>query len=77
VDPGGAEQATVVDAQHGASSVSAPASLPMSNRDRRPGPATRYTFITPYLAGSIWQDANLWVRGTERDGAKIQYQLDT
>ena len=41
--------------------------------------ATRYTFITPYLAGSIWYDEeNLWVRGEfERDGSKIQYQLDT
>ena len=41
--------------------------------------ATRYTFITPYLAGSIWyDDEKLWVRGEfERDGSKIQYQLDT
>jgi hypothetical protein len=41
--------------------------------------ASRYTFITPYLAGSIWYDkANLWVRGKfEIDGSKIQYQLDT
>jgi hypothetical protein len=40
--------------------------------------ATRYTFITPYFAGSIWYDkANLWVRGEfERDGSKVQYQLD-
>jgi len=35
--------------------------------------------MTPYIAGSIWYDnANLWVRGEfERDGATIQYQLDT
>ena len=40
---------------------------------------TRYTFIMPYLAGSIWYDMeNLWVRGEfERDGSKIEYQLDT
>jgi Family of unknown function (DUF6134) len=41
--------------------------------------ATRYTFITPYYAGSIWYDqANLWVHGEfERDGSKVQYQLET
>jgi Family of unknown function (DUF6134) len=41
--------------------------------------ATRYEFITPYYAGSIWYDqANLWVRGEfERDGSKVQYQLET
>ena len=41
--------------------------------------ATPYTFITPYLAGSIWYDEeNLWVRGEfERDGSRIQYQLET
>ena len=41
--------------------------------------ATRYTFIIPYLAGSIWYDEqNLWVHGEfERDGSRIQYQLDT
>jgi hypothetical protein len=39
---------------------------------------TRYKFITPYYAGSIWYDqANLWVHGEfERDGSKVQYQLD-
>jgi hypothetical protein len=41
--------------------------------------ATRYSLITPYLAGTIWySQENLWVRGEfERDGAKIQYELDT
>jgi hypothetical protein len=41
--------------------------------------ATRYTFITPYYAGSVWYDnANLWVRGEfERDGSKVEYQLET
>jgi hypothetical protein len=40
--------------------------------------ATRYKFITPYYAGNIWYDqANLWVHGEfERDGSKVQYQLD-
>ena len=40
--------------------------------------ATRYTFITPYYAGSVWYDkSKLWVRAEfERDGLKVQYQLD-
>jgi len=40
--------------------------------------ATRYEFMTPDYAGSIWYDqANLWVHGEfERDGSKVQYQLD-
>jgi hypothetical protein len=40
---------------------------------------TRYEFITPHYAGSIWYDqANLWVHGEfERDGSKVQYQLET
>jgi hypothetical protein len=63
-----------------ASSVSARAGLPTS-KSRSPGGqvrVTRYTFNTPYFAGSIWYDkANLWVRGEfERDGSKVQYQLD-
>ena len=75
------EQDTVVDAQHGgiigvtARKFSDEAIL-IGDRQVR---ATRYTFITPYLAGSIWYDEeNLWVGGEfERDGSKIQYQLDT
>jgi hypothetical protein len=41
-------------------------------------PATRYSFITPYLSGNIWYDEeNLWVRGDfERDGSPIRYRLD-
>jgi hypothetical protein len=41
--------------------------------------ATRYKFVTPYYAGSIWYDqADLWVHGEfERDGSKVQYQLET
>jgi hypothetical protein len=40
--------------------------------------ATRYRFISPYLAGSIWyDDASQWVQGEfERDGAKVDYRLD-
>jgi hypothetical protein len=47
--------------------------------DGRRVEASRYSFITPYLAGNIWYDSrSLWVRGDfERDGSKVQYQLDT
>jgi Family of unknown function (DUF6134) len=75
------EQDTVVDAQHGG--VIGVSARKFPDEDivigDRPVRATRYTFITPYLAGSIWYDEeNLWVRGEfERDGSKIQYQLDT
>lgn len=75
------EQETLVDAQHGgiigvSARKFADEEVVIGGRHVR---ATRYTFITPYLAGSIWYDGeNLWVRGEfERDGSKIQYQLDT
>ncbi len=75
------EQATVVDAQHGgiigvSARKFAEEQIMIAGRLVD---ATRYTFITPYLAGSIWYDReNHWVRGEfERDGSKIQYQLDT
>ena len=75
------EQETVVDAQHGgvigvSARKFADEQIVIGGRQVR---ATRYTLITPYLAGSIWYDEeNLWVRGEfERDGSKIQYQLDT
>ena len=75
------EQDTLVDAQHGgiiglSAQKFSDEAIVIGNRQVR---ATRYTFVTPYLAGSIWYDAgNLWVRGEfERDGSKIQYQLDT
>ena len=74
------EQTTLVDAQHGGIiGVSArkvgDGQISIAGRQVR---TTRYSFITPYLAGSIWYDtANLWVGGEfERDGSKIQYQLD-
>jgi hypothetical protein len=75
------EQTTVVDAQHGgiigvSARKLADEQITIAGRPIR---ATRYTFITPYLAGSIWYDQeNIWVRGEfERDGSNIQYQLDT
>jgi hypothetical protein len=75
------EQETVVDAQHGGIiGVSArkfvEEDIMVGDRTVR---ATRYTFITPYLAGSIWYDEeNNWVHGEfERDGSRVQYQLET
>lgn len=74
------EQDTVIDAQHGGViGVSvrklAGEEIAVAGRQVR---ASRYRFITPYLAGSIWYDERgLWVHGEfERDGAQIQYQLD-
>jgi hypothetical protein len=74
------EQANVVDAQHGGIiGVSAhkvgDEDITVAGSQVR---ATRYTLITPYLAGTIWYDHNsLWVHGEfERDGAKIQYELE-
>jgi hypothetical protein len=74
------EQDTVIDAQHGGVIGVSVRKLPdeqimVAGRQAR---TTRYRFITPYLAGSIWYDeGGLWVHGEfERDGAQIQYQLD-
>ena len=74
------EQETLVDAQHGgiigvSARKFADEYIVIGGRQVS---VTRYTFITPYLAGSIWYDEdNLWVHGEfERDGSKIQYQLD-
>ncbi len=74
------EQATVVDAYHGgvigvSARKLADEQIVITGRQIS---ATRYAFITPYLAGSIWYDKeSLWVRGEfERDGSKIQYLLD-
>jgi hypothetical protein len=74
------EQDTVVDAQHGgvigvsARKVGIEDVIVAGTQIH----ATRYSFITPYLAGTIWYSLeNLWVGGEfERDGAKIQYELD-
>ena len=74
------EQATVVDAQRGGIiGVSArkfgDEQVAIAGGQVR---ATRYTLITPYFAGSTWYDkSNLWVRGEfERDGSKVQYELE-
>lgn len=74
-------QATVIDAQHGGViGVSmrklADEQIAVAGRQIR---TTRYRFITPYLAGSIWyDDGGLWVHGEfERDAAQIVYHLDT
>ena len=75
------EQATVIDAQRGGIiGVSARRLAEEQIEIAGSGvQATRYTFITPYYAGSVWYDkANLWVRAEfERDGPKVQYQLET
>jgi hypothetical protein len=74
------EQSTLVDAHHGG--------IVEISAHKFPGEeitiaghriaATRYTFTTQYLAGSIWYDMkNLWVRGEfEHDGTRIRYILD-
>ena len=75
------EQATVVDAQRGgiigvsARRVSGEQIVIAGGTVQ----ATRYTFVTPYYAGAVWYDkANLWVGAEfERDGSKVQYQLET
>jgi hypothetical protein len=75
------EQETLVDAQHGG--VIGVSARKLADEEivigGRKVHVTSYTFITPYLAGSIWYDEEgLWVRGEfERDGSKIQYRLDT
>ena len=74
------EQTTVVDAEHGgvigvsARKVADEAIVIAGGQVQ----ATRYTFITPNYAGSVWYDGgNHWVRAEfERDGSKVQYQLD-
>jgi len=79
-NPAVLEQTTLVDAQHGGViGVSVhkldDEQIALASRWIR---TTRYRFITPYLAGSIWfDDSGLWVHGEfERDGAQIQYVLD-
>ena len=74
------QQAKVVDARRGGTigvkaRKVADEALVIAGRQVQ---ATRYTFITPYYAGTIWYDhANLWVHGEfERDGSKVEYQLD-
>jgi hypothetical protein len=73
-------QDTLIDAQYGGViglSVSklADEQMTLAGRQLR---TTRYRFITPYIAGSIWyDDGGRWVQGEfERDGAHILYRLD-
>jgi len=75
------EQATVVDAQRGGI-IGVSARRVSDEQIVIAGgtvQATRYTFVTPYYAGAVWYDkANLWVGAEfERDGSKVQYQLET
>jgi Family of unknown function (DUF6134) len=74
------EHATVVDAQRGGiigvtARKIADEQISITGGQVR---TTRYRLITPHFDGSIWYDnANVWVRGEfERDGSKVQYQLD-
>jgi Family of unknown function (DUF6134) len=74
------QQETVIDAYHGgvigvSARRLADEQIPVAGRLVG---TTRYRFITPYLAGSIWYDAaNRWVQGEfERDAAQIVYRLD-
>jgi hypothetical protein len=75
------EQTTVVDAQRGGVIGVSARKLAEEPIEISGGQvqATRYTFITPYYAGSVWYDkANMWIHGEfERDGSKVQYQLET
>jgi len=73
-------QDTLVDAQHGgiigvSARKLADESMTIAGREIL---TTRYRFITPYFAGSVWyDDTSRWVHGEfERDGAKIEYRLD-
>ena len=74
------EQATVVDAQRGGIMGVSARKFADEKIVIAGGPvrATRYTLITPYFAGTVWYDkANLWVCAQfERDGSKVEYQLD-
>lgn len=75
------QQTSLVDAQHGgiigvSARWVADEQIVVAGRVLR---ATRHSFISPYFAGSIWYDSeNLWVHGEfERDGSKIQYELES
>jgi hypothetical protein len=74
------QQEAVIDAQHGGV-------IGLSVRKLadehiviagRPMAATRFRFITPDLAGTLWyDDAGRWVSGAlERDGATLEYRLE-
>jgi hypothetical protein len=74
------QQEAVIDAQHGGV-------IGLSVRKLadehiviagRPLAVTRFRFITPDLAGTLWyDDAGRWVSGAlERDGATLEYRLE-
>jgi uncharacterized protein DUF6134 len=41
-------------------------------------PASKYQFVTPFIAGSVWYDSDgRWVKALfERDGEEIEYRLE-
>ena len=74
------QQDTLIDAQYGGViGVSAhklgDEQIAVAGRQTR---TTRYSFILPHLAGSVWyDDSNRWVHGKfERDGSPIEYRID-
>ena len=72
-------QESLIDAQHGG--IVGISARKYSGEEIVVGgtriPATRYTFTTRYLTGSIWYDMNnQWVYGEfDHDGSAIQYVL--
>ncbi len=74
------EQQVLIDAQHGG--VIGVSAHKLAEEQvlvaGEPVHATRYQFISPYLAGSIWyDDLDRWVHAEfERDGSKVEYRLD-
>jgi hypothetical protein len=74
------EQPTVVDAQRGG--IMGVSARKFTDEQiviaGSPVRATRYTLITPFFAGTVWYDkANRWVSAEfERDGSKVEYQLE-
>ena len=74
------QQEAVIDAQHGG--VIGLSVRKLADEDiviaGRPVAATRFRFITPDLAGTLWyDDAGRWVSGAlERDGATLLYRLE-
>jgi hypothetical protein len=75
------QQEAVVDAQYGGVIGISVRKLADENIviAGRPTAATRFRFITPDFAGTLWYDnAGRWVSGAlERDGATLEYRLET
>lgn len=74
------EAQTVIDAQHGGVVGLSVRKLADGHVviAGRPVAATRFKFITPDVAGTVWYDeAGRWVSGAlERDGATLDYRLE-